>query len=653
MKSINFSFKLAIATVTFFTICQSNLYAKAQLSIQQQRSLYVKAVAAYAKKDIKLANKLTAKLKNYPLYPYLKLSQIQRDIGFIKGSEVLSFIKTYANTPLAKKAQASYLRKLARNKQWSLLSKNYRKLPLTSAYYRCLNIQAKINTGQGKKQLIEISKLWNVGNSQPKTCDPVFAYWAKKGNPTSNLAFERSWKAINKKNYKIAKFVQKKVTKKSQLNALNLFWKIKKDVSLVSNSKTLSTKTPHNNDIAAYAIRKLAIKKSDLALKTWFRDRTRFKFSSSQRKYLNVYFGNRFAKSTFYNAKALSTLQKIDPLYKYDEISEWKVRQALISQDWKKVIKLIAKMPSSLQSDNRWVYWLETAKQKANPKTYQAKYDKILKERDFYSFIAAQLSGKKLALNNQTSTINPKTTKALLQLSAVQRMYELIKHSDTAKAYQEWRLLRNTLNDKQELAMGYIVNDWGWYIQGIRIAAKLKAWNELGIRFPRSQNKLFAELSKERGIGITWPVAIARQESAYNQFAKSPAGARGFMQLMPATAKLTAKKYEVAYSGKDDLFIPRTNISLGTAYLSEMMGRFNNQAYSTAAYNAGPHRVDRWLKSRGKLPLDIWIETIPFNETRHYVQNVLTYSAIYDLLAGRKARMFSNKDKSLLAVNRR
>jgi len=121
---------------------------------------------------------------------------------------------------------------------------------------------------------------------------------------------------------------------------------------------------------------------------------------------------------------------------------------------------------------------------------------------------------------------------------------------------------------------------------------------------------------------------------------------------MPATAKLTAKKHKIKYSGKSDLFDPRTNISLGTAYLSEMMQRFNNKAHASAAYNAGPHRADRWLKSRGKLPLDIWIETIPFDETRKYVQNVLTYSAIYDLLAGRKTNMLSRADRNKLTINR-
>ncbi|EPJ43143.1 MAG: hypothetical protein OFPI_44170 [Osedax symbiont Rs2] len=530
---------------------------------------------------------------------------------------------------------------------------NYKQLPLRSAHYTCYQLQAKINTGSGKKIGAEIAKLWNVGNSQPKSCDPVFSYWIKQGNPSSKIAFERSWKAINNKNYKIAKFAQKHVKSKSLNHSLNIFWKVQKDVALISDPKTLSKTTAHNADIAAYAIRKLAIKKPQVALKSWLRDRSRFNFSDEQRRYLNVYFGNKFAKSTYYDPASPGILQKLDPKYDYDEISEWKIRLALIKQDWKKVIALIDSAPQSIQSKNRWIYWKETAKQRANPKSYKAKYDPILAERDFYSFVAAELSGSALQLNHNKTNISSKLLDELNSIPAVARIRELVKTGDTNSAYQEWRSLRKSLNSQQTLAMGYLVSNWGWHIQGIRIAAKLKAWNELSIRFPRSQNALFAELGTAKGIGNTWPVAIARQESAYNQYARSPAGARGFMQLMPATAKQTAKKFDIPYSGKNDLYDPRTNISLGTAYLGEMMQKFNNQAYSTAAYNAGPHRVELWLKSRGKLPLDIWIETIPFDETRKYVQNVLTYSAIYDLLAGRKAKMFTAKDRAQLTLNRR
>ena len=645
--------KFTVSLIIFNVILHTSVATANPLLINDQRALYVNAKAAYAKKNNKTADQLTLRLKNYSLYPYLRLLQVQRDINTLPNQQVKSFILAYPNSPVAKKAQASFLQKLANNKQWALYLKNYRDLPLTSAYYTCYNLQALINTGQGKKALPQVAELWNVGNSQPRPCDPVFSYWIKSGKLTSDIAFERSWKAINNKKYSMAKYAQRRVTNARQNESLNLFWKIQKNIALIANKSTLTAETLHSADIAAYAIRKLAIKKTDLALTAWIRDRKRFKFSLKQRTYLNTYFGNKYAKSTFYNPAAPAILSKIDPLFKFDEVSEWKVRLALVTQDWGGVIQLISQMPKNLRSTNRWIYWLEIAKQRKNPKSYRANFAKIVNDRDFYSFTAAQLSGKAYQLNNKSTNISKKTMRSVLKINAVKRMSELVKTAETAKAYQEWRVLRKQLNREQQITIGYLAGQWGWYIQGIRIAAKLQAWDEVAIRFPRSKNKLFAQLGEQRGIGATWPIAIARQESAYNQYAKSPAGARGFMQLMPATAKETAKKFAIPYKSTSDLFDPQINVSLGTAYLSQMLTRFKSKAYASAAYNAGPHRVDRWLKSRGTLPLDIWIETIPFDETRKYVKNILTYNVIYDLLASREPHMYNDNDRRLLSLSRK
>lgn len=110
--------------------------------------------------------------------------------------------------------------------------------------------------------------------------------------------------------------------------------------------------------------------------------------------------------------------------------------------------------------------------------------------------------------------------------------------------------------------------------------------------------------------------------------AKSSSGALGVMQLMPPTAKLTASWSGFKYKSKSELTDPMVNIYLGSQYLGQMLRRFNNnRILASAAYNAGPSRVDRWIND--KLPFDVWIETIPFIETRNYVQNVLIFAAIY------------------------
>ncbi len=112
--------------------------------------------------------------------------------------------------------------------------------------------------------------------------------------------------------------------------------------------------------------------------------------------------------------------------------------------------------------------------------------------------------------------------------------------------------------------------------------------------------------------------------------ARSHAGALGLMQLMPATARETARRYSIPLGNNNDVLVPERNIALGTAYLSQLYGQFQgNRVLASAAYNAGPGRVRQWTRDLPSMPADIWIETIPFDETRAYVQSVLTYGVIY------------------------
>jgi len=112
---------------------------------------------------------------------------------------------------------------------------------------------------------------------------------------------------------------------------------------------------------------------------------------------------------------------------------------------------------------------------------------------------------------------------------------------------------------------------------------------------------------------------------------KSPAGALGLMQIMPATGKLTARKIGMKKFRASDLLIAKKNIALGTAYMKEMQDKFNgSHILATAAYNAGPGRSVKWSPKKGCIEPDIWVEQIPFNETRAYVKRVMFYASIYD-----------------------
>ncbi|WP_239685891.1 transglycosylase SLT domain-containing protein [Photobacterium swingsii] len=195
-----------------------------------------------------------------------------------------------------------------------------------------------------------------------------------------------------------------------------------------------------------------------------------------------------------------------------------------------------------------------------------------------------------------------------------------------------------------KLATYAAANRWHHLAVQATIAGRLWSYHEL--RFPLAHKWWFDFFSKERDLPTTTMMALARQESAWNTEAQSPVGARGLMQLMPATAKETAKKLERNYKGKDSLFDPGVNIRLGSGYLKMMLDRHdNNRVYSFAAYNAGPSRVSRWQKQTdGQLDVFTFIEAIPFNETRGYVQNVLMFDVYYSKRMGQKKPLLTPEE---------
>jgi soluble lytic murein transglycosylase len=141
-------------------------------------------------------------------------------------------------------------------------------------------------------------------------------------------------------------------------------------------------------------------------------------------------------------------------------------------------------------------------------------------------------------------------------------------------------------------------------------------------------------------------LGLTRQESEFDPQATSPAGARGLMQLMPATAKLTARQHGLHYSGSADLYSPTANMRLGMAHLSDLLQSFSGSyVLAIASYNAGAGRINQWISQYGDPraasdDMVDWIERIPFNETRNYVQRVLENTQIYrNVLAGRDVQI--------------
>jgi soluble lytic murein transglycosylase len=222
------------------------------------------------------------------------------------------------------------------------------------------------------------------------------------------------------------------------------------------------------------------------------------------------------------------------------------------------------------------------------------------------------------------------------QLPASRRIGELRALGRTLDARREWWWLNKTLSPEELRAAALLAKRWGWHDQAIFTLARSGYWDDLELRFPLEYLELMQRQAGRHELQLPWVLAVVRQESAFGTHAVSHAGARGLMQLMPQTARGVARRLGQPSPSHSDLLVPETNIPLGTAYLSQVYRQLDhNPVLATAAYNAGPHRVSRWLPER-TLEADIWVETIPFSETRGYVQRVMAYAVIYEKRLGRE-----------------
>ena len=183
----------------------------------------------------------------------------------------------------------------------------------------------------------------------------------------------------------------------------------------------------------------------------------------------------------------------------------------------------------------------------------------------------------------------------------------------------------------------------GWYFEAIRAAARAGALDRLDLRFPIVWEDEAAAAAGDHGIDPAWVLATIRMESAFRARARSSAGALGLMQIMPTTGRRIARAAGVRHRGNRTLLDPKENIRLGAAYLHRLLDRMHgNPALASASYNAGPHRAERWLAAGEGLEPELWVEFVPYTETRQYVKRVMEYRIVYQHRLGARPDRLSD-----------
>ncbi|MCV6611107.1 MAG: transglycosylase SLT domain-containing protein [Amphritea sp.] len=637
---------VALLTVT------ATLHQTAEATtLSQQRAVYQDARAQLKKGNTKAYFQLKARLTDYPLYPYLQQLELEQNFSQINQHQIDLYAEQYQGLPTNFILQRRWLNHLANSKQWSRYLLAYDKTDIRNEKFLCLRHQALLRTGQARQALSGVESLWNQGHSVSSHCDPVFKHWIKKAEgPSSTLAYQRFWKAVENNEIKLARYLQKFIKDKQQRSDTQLFFSLRQKPELLLENKKLLAHTPAAAPLYIYALERLSRTSPVQAAEYWLKVRDQLTISDAKTIKQNRAISKRLIRRN--DEKSHTLLNLLNKPFD-NEIQDRRILQALTLQDWQQVYSLINELDAEQQASEAKIYWKTIAAShiRGLKPAYSEAFVDLSKQRSYYGLLAARVLETRFHLNPEQKRIPAQHLQSFREQPTVLRMQELYHLNELYLARREWNQYTREMPADQLRTLSTVVQEWGWYSLAIRGAAVSKYWDDISLRFPMPYGAIFSTRAREFKIDTNWARAIARQESAYLTSARSSVGARGLMQLMPRTAKATARKNKVSYRRVSELNKPELNINLGVAYLAEMQKRFkDNQIHATAAYNAGPHRVDRWLKERGELPIDIWIETIPFRETRKYVMSVMAYHAIYQTLAGQPAHIMPRQTAFRLAM---
>lgn len=588
--------------------------------VNSQRQLFWQARQALLSKHYQQFEQLKLHLKNYPLYPYLVYIKLKQRLAYQNVDQIDDFLETYKDTPLADKLRMECLSQSAKNRDWSRFIHFYR--PVYGPTLQCYYLNALLATNQKRKAYQAIPELWLTLNSPPFVCQRIFSRWESAGGLNQKLVWKKLERIIQQNNIlslqHLAQFLSAKEKQQAQ------FWyKVHNHPLLVEQTEQFDVEDKIDRKILLYGLQRLAAKDPSELVETWALLNKMYLFTESERQALLSTLAISLARRA--DPDASTWLKQIKPSYTNTLLREWRVRNELLKGNWPQALYWIDRLSSAEKKLPCWRYWRARALAETHQTATAIKlYNGLAQEIDYYGVLASQRLKQSYHPRTQRILGNPL---ALDKNQAIQRAKELYALGFTGDARHEWQWALRSLSKPQLQAAAQLAKKWAWYDLAIIGAARAKIHNDVKLRFPLAYRSSVLAAARKAHLNSAWIWAVMRQESAFMWNAKSSAGALGLMQIMPKTGKNLSRNLNLH---KVNLLDPELNIRLGSIYLRYLLKMFNgNATLATAAYNIGPTRVTNYLPLYRHLPSDVWVEILPWKETRDYIKSVSLARNIY------------------------
>ena len=562
-----------------------------------------------------------------PLYPWLQAAVLRAQLRSADPSTVHPVLQALGDTAPGRWLRPPWLAELARREDWAAFSADYRSSD--DPALRCGDLRARLRGGPDEAATWRAgaTAVWLTGDSLPPACDPVLARLAAVGALDPALRWQRIGLAIVAGEPGVVRAAAS---------------------GLSSGDAALATayanylQTPTDQPPVGW----LADERGRLVISTGLSKLARRDPDRAQRLLGALPAPGLDAtargKVTYeialwtvasYLPGAADRLAAVPAAAYDDKLHEWQVREAIARDDDPGALAAIGRMGPTQRQDAHWAYFEARLRERLGQKdAARSLYVQASKSASFHGWLAAD----RLRSPYQLCALEPSSDAALRARVAanpgLSRALDLFAIERIDPATREWAQAVKAMDDSARRIAVQRAIAAGWYDRAVfGMGAAPDDNRHYSLRFPLHHADAIRRYAAAQSLDPAWVAAQTRSESSFMPRARSGADARGLMQLLPGTGALAAMRLGVGWAGGDSLYDPDTNLQLGTAYLRQMLDRFDGKAYlAIAAYNGGPAPVQRWLAARGSLEPDFFIESIPWKETREYVTRVLAFSVVYD-----------------------
>jgi len=603
---------------------------------------------AYKKTDSKRLTDLLPRLQGHMLEPWAAYWELSARLEGASPDEIRGFLTRYADTYQEDRLRHDWLLQLGKRGDWATFLAEYPKFRMDDdPEVRCYALQAEYNTS-GADVGAPVQALWLAQREPDEACAAAAEQQIKAEHIDALVAWRRARLGFEFDKPRIAA---------QAVGLLNPEWVANINTIYANPARYLDEKLvalrPRTRELVTLALIRLASNDYQAAAEEMNKLRWRAQLTQEERGWVWGVIGKRAARALSDKALGYYAQGKEDQMHSDHLV--WKVRAALRAGDWQQVQDAISTLSESQLRDPTWIYWRARALQALKVPNAELRARTLLQSiashRGFYEQLALEELGELISVPPQPEPLSDEEKQAALNNDGLKRALYAIKIGLRSDGVREWNYTTNLhqkggMSDRELLAAADLACELNVWDRCISASERTKSVADFTQRYPTPYRQEVSQRASRRGLEPAYVYGLIRQESRFIADAQSNVGAAGLMQVMPATARWTARRIGLASFKPRQIAERETNITIGTSYLKLVLDSFDgSMPLATAAYNAGPTRSRMWRGQSGDPVLEaaIWTENIPFPETRDYVKKVLANTTNY-------AALLSGEPQSLKAL---